>query len=241
MSARATFGFAAGVGLVASLGFFPACSDDKGDANGTAAGAGTGGSSGGSIATGGVGAVGGSSGRGGSGGSGGSLGGGTSGSSANAGRGGSVASTGGSGGSGGKGTTAGTAGRPSGQGGTSDGEAGDGTGGTGAPRGGSAGDSPYEIECHGDTVMCGDPTALLCLGLRVGDEVFGYSCSNECQSDDDCSTAPSSAEAQAGCVDFVSKKYCLLVCKDGDQEASCPTGMYCYVYPGAPTGNCLWH
>lgn len=111
-----------------------------------------------------------------------------------------------------------------------------GDGGAPAPRG----DSPYEIECHGDTLMCGDPTALLCLGLRVESEVFGYSCSNECQTDADCSDEPASAEAAAGCVDFVNKKYCLLVCKDGDEQASCPGGMYCYVYEGAPIGYCLW-
>ena len=110
-------------------------------------------------------------------------------------------------------------------------------GGAGAP---DTGDSPYEIECHGDTVMCGSPTSLLCLGIRVGTEVFGYSCSNECQSEADCSELPASADAAAGCVDFVNKKYCLLVCKNGEEQASCPTGMYCYVYEGAPIGYCLW-
>jgi hypothetical protein len=101
-------------------------------------------------------------------------------------------------------------------------------------------DSPYETECHGDTVMCGEPTKLLCLGIRVGTEVFGYSCSNECESEADCSDKPASGEAAAGCVEFVNKKYCLLVCKNGEEQASCPTGMYCYVYEGTPTGYCLW-
>ncbi len=81
----------------------------------------------------------------------------------------------------------------------------------------------------------------MCLGIRVDQEVFGYGCSNECESASDCSVVAASGEASAGCVDFVSKKYCLLVCKDGDLEASCPGGMYCYVYEGAPIGYCLWH
>jgi hypothetical protein len=116
-------------------------------------------------------------------------------------------------------------------------------GGAGAPQppDGVDGKSPYEIECHGDTAMCGNPNALLCLGLRIGTEVLGYSCANECQSDANCSDQPASTDASAGCIDFVNKKYCLLVCKNGDEEASCPTGMYCYVYEGTTTGYCLWH
>jgi hypothetical protein len=70
--------------------------------------------------------------------------------------------------------------------------------------------------------------------------VLGYSCANECQSDADCSELPSSTDAAAGCIDFVNKKYCMLVCKNGDEQWSCPTGMYCYVYEGTPTGYCLW-
>ena len=105
----------------------------------------------------------------------------------------------------------------------------------------NAGNSPYEIECHGDTVSCGDPTSLLCLGLRVQTEVFGYSCSNECVSDADCSTLPASTDAEAGCVDFVNTKYCMLVCRDDDERATCPDGMYCYAYEGATLGYCLWH
>ena len=166
-------------------------------------------------------------------GSGGTLVAGATASGGGAGRGGATASGGTSGsgngltaGSGGSRNVAGAAGRGGGPA----------TGGTG----GDTGDSPYEIECHGDTVMCGNPTSLLCLGLRAGTEVFGYSCSHECQSDADCSDRPASAEAAAGCVDFVNKKYCLLVCKNGDEQASCPTGMYCYVYEGAPIGYCLW-
>jgi hypothetical protein len=217
----------------AALGSFPACGggDDDSDGSGGAAGAGSGG-----TLTG----VGGTAGRGGSG---------TSQSGAS-GRGGSGTSQSGASGRGGSGTSqSGTGGKSAPVAGTSPNSGGsDSVGGSmngdaGAPNppGGSNGDSPYEIECHGDTVMCGDPTALLCLGLRVETEVFGYSCSNECESDSDCSTLPASADATAGCVDFVNNKYCLLVCKDGDEEASCPTGMYCYVYEGATIGYCLWH
>ena len=115
-----------------------------------------------------------------------------------------------------------------------------GTAGRPVPPGGGAGNSPYELECHGDTAMCGNPSALLCLGLRIGTEVLGYSCANECQSDADCSDEPASTDASAGCVDFVNKKYCMLVCKNGDEQASCPSGMSCYVYEGTPTGYCLW-
>ena len=161
------------------------------------------------------------------------------------GTGGSSAGRGGTGGSSAGGTSAGRGGTgSSGSGsGVTAGSAGkdiEGNAGAPEPPGGNTGESPYEIECHGDTVMCGDPTALLCLGLRAGTDVFGYSCSNECESDADCSDRPASAEASAGCVDFVNTKYCLLVCKNGDEEASCPTGMYCYVYEGSPIGYCLW-
>lgn len=136
------------------------------------------------------------------------------------------------------GTFAGSAGRAA----TSTGGSGSmngGTGSAGRPAQGT-GSSPYEIECHGDTATCGDPASLLCLGLRVETEVFGYSCSNECESDADCSALPASADAAPGCVDFVNKKYCLLVCRDGEEEASCPTGMYCYAYEGATIAYCLW-
>lgn len=102
------------------------------------------------------------------------------------------------------------------------------------------GKSPYAIECHGDSLACGDP-ALRCLGIRDTTQVFGYSCSSSCQTVDDCSDADSGAEASVGCVDFVSSKHCLLVCKDeqrGDRD--CPAGMSCYVFPGSLIGYCLW-
>jgi hypothetical protein len=88
--------------------------------------------------------------------------------------------------------------------------------------------------------MCGDVETMRCLGIRVGDEVFGYSCSNACESKADCSDAPSSADSAAECVTFVGTSYCLLVCKDGDKTSDCPNGMYCYAYEGAPIGYCLY-
>jgi len=177
----------------------------------------------------------------------------SSGSAGSAARGGSASGNGATGGGAGKGGssaglagTGGGAGSTSGSGGSTSGEAGDGAGGTSSGKGGrppsdgGSGGSPYEIECHGDTVECGDPESLLCLGIRVGEEVFGYSCSNECETNADCSDAPASADSSAECVDFVTTSYCLLVCQNGDTTTSCPDGTYCYVYPGSPIGYCLW-
>ncbi len=169
----------------------------------------------------------------------------------------SVAGGGGRGGSSGGKLGAGSAGSPdgadsAGKGGATAGTAGraaTSSGGTGSPQGeagsagrppGDTGHSPYEIECRGETVSCGDPASLLCLGLRVETEVFGYSCSNECDSSADCSALPASTDAAPACVDFVNKKYCMLVCHDHDERASCPTGMACYTYQGAAIGYCLW-
>jgi hypothetical protein len=154
---------------------------------------------------------------------------------AGVGRGGSQAAAG----SAGKGPSdAGSAGRPV----TSSGGAGSMTGSAGSAGRPSSntGNSPYEIECHGETASCGDPSSLLCLGLRVQTQIFGYSCSNECESDADCSTQPASTDAAVGCVDFVNTKYCMLVCQDDEDRASCPSGMYCYAYEGARIGYCLW-
>lgn len=100
--------------------------------------------------------------------------------------------------------------------------------------------SAYQRECHGDTAMCVDVNALRCLGIRDDTTVYGYSCSNPCATDADCSDAPSSGEARAGCVDFVTQKHCLLVCLDGGAMKACPTGMNCYVYPSTTLGYCLW-
>jgi len=116
-----------------------------------------------------------------------------------------------------------------------------GTGGhAGPPAPSDDGSSPYERECHGDTVECGDVETLRCLGIRDDTSIYGYSCSNPCETDADCSDAPASGEAMAGCVDFVTQKHCLLLCLSGGTMRSCPEGMGCYVYPQSPTGYCLW-
>jgi hypothetical protein len=104
-----------------------------------------------------------------------------------------------------------------------------------APGGGSV----YAVECSGDTAMCGVERSH-CLGINVGDGKIGYSCSNHCNTLDDCSDAPSGAEAAAGCVQFKAEKRCVLVCYDQPNEYACPDGMSCYIYPNSPIGYCLW-
>ncbi|MGC4095358.1 MAG: hypothetical protein QM756_47020 [Polyangiaceae bacterium] len=104
----------------------------------------------------------------------------------------------------------------------------------------SNGNSPYLTECHGDTKSCVDVANLRCLGIRDGATVNGYSCSNPCMSDADCSSAPTGVAATAACIDFVNQKHCLLVCLSGGASKACPTGMSCYVYPGSNVGYCLW-
>lgn len=246
--ARAPRASVSGVLLSATLVFttFVGCGgDDEGgdgsEENGGSAGASaTSGSSGGSSGSSASGSSGTSAGRGGSA---------SGGSSGASGRGGSSTGSGGAGATSGKGGSAGrggSSGSSSAGAGSMDASGGEdasgGTAGKGGspPSGGGNGGSPYEIECHGDTLECGDIESLLCLGIRVGEEVFGYSCANECETNVDCSDEAASAEAAAECVDFVSTSYCLLVCKNGDDMKSCPGGMYCYNYPGAPTGYCLW-
>ena len=108
------------------------------------------------------------------------------------------------------------------------------------PKPNDDGSSPYERECHGDTIECNDVEVLRCLGIRDDSTIYGYSCSNTCETDADCSDAPASGEAQAGCVDFVTQKHCLLVCLSDGKTHSCPDGMGCYVYPQSPIGYCLW-
>jgi hypothetical protein len=104
----------------------------------------------------------------------------------------------------------------------------------------SDGSSPYLTECHGDTRSCVDVANLRCLGIRDGTQVNGYSCSNPCQTDTDCSSAPTGVEATAQCVDFATQKHCLLVCLSDGATLACPNGMSCYVYPGSTVGYCLW-
>jgi len=233
MTTRGFSGFTALVVSLAALGGASACGDDAADGGDDDDGsAGDGAGTGGTI-VGGATATGGSSGGTSTGGSG--LGTGTGGNGLATGNGGSnAAGATGKGGGPAEGGTA-NAGRAGSTGGSG------GSGGMLGPPDGNWPNSPYEVECHGDTAMCGSPTALLCLGLRIGTEVLGYSCANECQSDADCSDKPATTDAASGCVDFVNKKYCLLVCKDGEEEASCPSGMYCYVYEGTTKGYCLWH
>ncbi|HYO93507.1 MAG TPA: hypothetical protein VER33_03300, partial [Polyangiaceae bacterium] len=120
-----------------------------------------------------------------------------------------------------------------------DGASAGGPGGDSVPGPGPDGRSSYAIECRGDSLDFKD-AALRCLGLRDGNTVLGYGCSNECQSAADCSSAPSGAEATAGCVDFAFSKHCVLVCQQGATLRACPTGMSCYVYPGTDLGYCLW-
>ncbi len=240
MSLRGRFRFAALVLSFAPVAGLSACNgddaggggDDEAEAGDTAVGGAT--TTGGGAGRGGGSPSGGTT-RGGSSSGGTSSGGTSTGGSSTGGRGGS-----GSGVTGGSGNAAGNGGGLA-TGGTASNAGRAGSAGMMEPPAGGNGSSPYEIECHGDTAMCGAPTALLCLGLRIGTDVLGYSCANECQSDAECSDRPSSTDAAAGCVDFVNKKYCLLVCKNGDEEASCPTGMYCYSYEGTTTGYCLWH
>lgn len=236
MTPRGISGFTALVLSFATLGSVSACGDDKADGGSDDAGSGGDDTGTGGTAVAGTTATGGSAARGGTN----SIGGTSSGGSTSGGGSGLATGTGGTNNAAG---APGKGGGPATGGTANAGGSGSMNGGSGAsgPPGGNGGNSPYEIACHGDTAMCGNPAALMCLGLRIGTEVLGYSCTNECQSEADCSTKPSTTDAAAGCIDFVNKKYCMLVCKDGDEQASCPTGMYCYVYEGTPTGYCLWH
>jgi hypothetical protein len=110
----------------------------------------------------------------------------------------------------------------------------------GPPAVGADGLSPYQRECHGDTLSCEDVATLRCLGIRNDSTVYGYSCSNPCTTDSDCADAPSSSESEAACVDFVTQKHCLLVCLSQGSMRSCPAGMGCYIYPQSTVGYCLW-
>jgi hypothetical protein len=212
--------------LVAAIACVPAlvtCSDD--DTSGSGGSGGKGGGSSGT--TGGSGAAGGTANAGSGGSAGGSGGGTTSGGSA------------GSGGSGGSGGSSGTA--ASGGSGASGGASG--TGGAvsdaGPPPPTEAGLSVYSVECSGDSKVCGYPAAQ-CVSISLGDGSIGYMCSNHCDSNADCSTAPSGAEAQANCVPFTQQSRCALLCNDAGTLHDCPSGMSCYTYPGSLVGYCLW-
>jgi hypothetical protein len=212
---------------------FIACGEDGADSE----------ESGGS---GGTGAVIPSSGSSGSAGKGGSS---ASGGSSSAGKGGS--GTGGSAGKGGGGTGAsGGSGATSSEGGsgaTAEGgsgadvsEGGTGTGDMfgGAPGAMEGGLSPYAPDCD-ETNPCLTP-GVTCLGVRLNEGGYGFTCSNQCDAVDDCSGADSGAEATPGCVEFTTASRCVLVCYEDGEERSCPTGMGCYRYPNFPVGYCLW-
>jgi len=104
-----------------------------------------------------------------------------------------------------------------------------------APGGGAV----YAVECSGDTAMCGVERAH-CLGINLDQGGVGYACSNQCNTIEDCSDAPSGAAAEVGCVQFTKEKRCVLVCYDQPNRYACPSGMGCYVYPNSPIGYCLW-
>jgi hypothetical protein len=109
----------------------------------------------------------------------------------------------------------------------------------GVPEPTDAGLSVYSTECRGETVSC-ESAAVHCLGVFLNEGGVGYTCSNLCRTADDCSDAPSGAEATAGCVTFTNASRCVLVCYENGAEYSCPTGMGCYRYPDFPVGYCLW-
>jgi hypothetical protein len=97
----------------------------------------------------------------------------------------------------------------------------------------------YTIECEGESSVCNYPEAH-CLGINLAEGGVGYACSNQCNTVDDCSSAPSGAEAEVGCVEFTAAKRCVLVCYDNGIESKCPDGMGCYRYPNSPIGYCLY-
>jgi hypothetical protein len=214
----------AGLVLVAAAVFFAwssGCSSDDDDDDGAS---GSGGKAGGGSGTGGMIASGGKSGSN-TGGASAGTGGGTGGSAAT--------SAGGSGGTSGSGA--------SGTGGSAGGGDAGAAGSSGPPPPTDAGTSVYTLDCRnmgaGNSSVCGFPAAT-CVGINTPMMGTGFTCSNDCNSNEDCSMAPSGSEAQAGCVQFAQQKRCVLVCQDG--EIGCPTGMSCFTPMGASTGYCLW-
>jgi len=193
-----------------------ACGDDSSSdgAAGTGGAAGTAGQTSGGTS-------GGSKAGGGSGGSG------TSG-SGSAGKGGSGSGSGGSGsggsGSGGTSATAGSGGQNATDG--------------GPPGPADGGVSPYTVQCD-EMTPCGTP-GVTCLGIFLEEGGARFTCSNQCQTVQDCSDAPTGAEAEVGCVQFEAASRCVLVCYDNGTEHDCPAGMGCYRYTDFPIGYCLW-
>ena len=103
-----------------------------------------------------------------------------------------------------------------------------------------SGASVYTLECRGESVACGDPEHVRCLGVGSPDAAIGFACSNRCESVADCSSVATGGPAAVDCVQLTSARHCLLVCHDEDRDFACPSGMSCYVYPGSPVGYCLW-
>jgi hypothetical protein len=165
---------------------------------------------------------------------------------------GSSSSSGAKGGAGGSGTvgSTGAKGGSSGAGTAGSSGAASSTGGSGGSSAGSPNVGPppgptedglaiYTVECEGESSVCHYPEAA-CLGIYLDEGGVGYACSNQCNTVDDCSDAPSGAEAEVGCVQFTSAKRCVLVCYNGGVESACPDGMGCYRYPNSPIGYCLY-
>ena len=112
---------------------------------------------------------------------------------------------------------------------------------TGKPPPAVDGHSIYALECHGDSKDCNLAT-VPCFGVgsQTPNVAAGWACANRCNSNADCSSAPSGAEAQASCVPFAAAGHCVLVCKNENQSFTCPDGMGCYIPPKSPIGYCLW-
>jgi len=108
----------------------------------------------------------------------------------------------------------------------------------GAPGATEEGLSPYAPDCD-ETHPCTTP-GVTCLGVRLNEGGYGFTCSNECDDVNDCASADSGAEATPGCVQFTSAARCVLVCYEDGEERGCPSGMECYRYPNFPVGYCLW-
>lgn len=103
------------------------------------------------------------------------------------------------------------------------------------------GQSIYALECHGESKDCNLAT-VPCFGVAspTPNVAAGWACANRCDTDADCSSAPSGAEARAGCVSFTSASHCVLVCKNENLSFTCPQGMACYTPQKSPIGYCLW-
>ena len=103
------------------------------------------------------------------------------------------------------------------------------------------GRSIYAQQCHGDSKDCNLAT-VPCFGVgsQTPNVAAGWACANRCNSNADCSDAPSGAEARASCVPFTSTGHCVLVCQNENQAFACPDGMSCFVPEKSPLGYCLW-